>query len=879
MPKVLLAGGRGTVLTEASGGVGSSNFGSPALTLLTLEGMRSMSVSEGSQAEKPTPGLPQLGGRLIAGALLILVALLISQRWGASDRAERESFAPVSGTIRISNLEAPVEVLRDVRGIPHLIAERESEGWFALGFAHAQDRLAQMAFLRRQALGRAAELRGEPALRADRLARLLEIGRASEAVVADLPASSLKVLEFYSAGVNARIDRVRQGRVRAPRRLQGGIASVADWRPADSIAVVKLLSWCIGGTLETTLVLDDLIQRLDSVPARPFFPGRASVDFGVAPDVPRHPVASSTGEYALANAIMGATEELCEGIGIPTGGAWAVEGSKTVSGAPILVADWHFAPTLPSLFYEAHLDAGAIDVAGATMPGSPIFWAGRNPNFAWASVPASAPISDLFMETLRDRRGLYQNGTLWVPVEAREETVSWMGPRGELIDTTLSLRSTRHGPLIESLWWGLDEERDSKMSRARSGRALSWTGAGPGDGLTSMLGLLRAGGSQEIPAILEMHHEPVLAFTFADAEGEGGVQVAGWLPNRPLPTGLVPVQGRLRSFDWREPVSLASLPGTALGESGRAWVMALDQPWSGRGGLDQTEWLWRPGDRATRLELALDEALGRGSLTLRSAADLLFDAGAPRATRVVTAIDGMARRGGPLPAEAQEVATLLKRWDGRFDADSAGAAAYHLAIEHLLGHLLREPFGDGLFERYLAAPHVQPQTAVERLILRAATLRQPGGWTDESVVTEAARASLRETWVSLNQRLGPTRDRWSWGGLHRVAFERLGRTETDSSEGYVFPASGSGQTLSFTRHRPGISFDVERTALYRVAIDLGSQDRFLSSLTPGQSEHPGHPHFVDGISRWTHGRLALFATSRLVIEEQSAERLVLEPAP
>ena len=133
--------------------------------------------------------------------------------------------------------------------------------------------------------------------------------------------------------------------------------------------------------------------------------------------------------------------------------------------------------------------------------------------------------------------------------------------------------------------------------------------------------------------------------------------------------------------------------------------------------------------------------------------------------------------------------------------------------------------------------------------------------------------------MSLNQRLGPTRARWSWGGLHRVAFERLGRTETDATEGYVFPASGSGQTLSFTRHRPGISFDVERTALYRVAIDLGSQDRFLSSLTPGQSEHPGHPHFADGISHWTHGRLALFATSRLAIEEQSAERLVLEPAP
>ena len=838
-----------------------------------------MSVSEGPQGEERPPGLPQLGARLIAGAVLILVVLIVSQRWGASDRAERESFAPVSGTVRLSHLDASVEVLRDSRGIPHLIAEREAEGWFALGFAHAQDRLAQMAFLRRQALGRSAEVRGESALRADRLARLLEIGRTSQSVVDALPASSREVLEAYAAGVNARIDRVREDRVRAPRRLEGGVASVENWRPADSIAVVKLLSWCIGGTLETTLVLDDLIQRLDSVPARPFFPGRASVDFGVAPEVPRHPVASMTGEESLAGAIMGATKELCSGIGIPTGGAWAVAGSKTESGAPILVADWHFSPTLPGLFYEAHLDAGGIDVAGATMPGSPIFWAGRNPDFAWASVPASAPVSDLFMETLRDRRGLYQNGTLWVPIESREETVSWRGPRGELIDSKMMLRSTRHGPLIESLWSGLDGERDVEAARARSGRALAWTGARAGDGLSSMLGLLRAGGAEDVPAILESHHEPVLAFTYADRAGAGGVQVAGWLPNRPLPTGLVPVQGRLRSFDWREPVALDSLPAAALGAGGRAWVMAMDQPWSGRGGLDQTEWLWRSGDRATRLERVLDDRLRAGRLDLRSAAELLLDAAAPRSTRVVTAIDGMARRGGPLPVEAQEVATLLKRWDGRFDADSAGAAAYHLAIEHLLSHLLREPFGEGLFQRYLAAPHVQPQTAVERLILRAATLRQPGGWTDEAAVTAATRASLRETWVSLNQRLGPTRARWSWGGLHRVAFETLGKAEGDPASEHAFGVSGSGQTLAFTRHRPGVSFDVERTALYRVAIDLGSQDRFLSSLSPGQSEHPGHPHYSDGITRSAQDRLSLFATSRLVIEEQNAQRLVLEPAP
>jgi hypothetical protein len=62
-------------------------------------------------------------------------------------------------------------------------------------------------------------------------------------------------------------------------------------------------------------------------------------------------------------------------------------------------------------------------------------------------------------------------------------------------------------------------------------------------------------------------------------------------------------------------------------------------------------------------------------------------------------------------------------------------------------------------------------------------------------------------------------------------------------------------------------------------MDLASTDHLLSTLTPGQSEHLGHPHFADGLSRHASRRLPLFATNRLVIEEESSERLLLEPAP
>jgi penicillin amidase len=841
-----------------------------------------MSVSEGEQVDDPAPGLPQLGARLLIGALLMVAVLLFMQRWGADERRERQSFALSSGTIRISDLSVPVEILRDARGIPHVIARREAEGWFGLGFAHGQDRLAQMAWLRRRAQGRTAELEGEAALPADRLARILEIARTAEAGIEGLPVASRSVLEAYAAGVNARISRIRQGRVSAPRMLAGSIEELEEWRPADSLAVVKLLSWCIGGTLETTLVLDDLIQRLDSMPARPFFPGRASIDFGIAPDLgTRRRPADATAAHAQRSGAFGSTRALCRGIGLPTGGAWVLDGSMSESGAPILVADWHVEPAVPALFYEVHIEAGGLDVAGATLPGSPILWAGRNRHFAWAGVPASAPVADLFIETLREDRGLYQNGTLWVPLEEREEILRWRDARGVVQESTMHLRSTRHGPLIEGLTVS-GEAGDTPIANdaMHAARALAWTGARVGDGLTSMLALLRLRDAEGVVAALTQHHEPVLAVAYADQAGQGGVQVAGWLPRRPLPTGLVPVQGRLRSFDWRERVAIETLPGQKLGAGRKPWALAMDQPWPQRGGLSQMEWLWRAGDRGARLEFELERRLGEGPLDLRAAAELLQDDHAQRAPRVVASILALARRSESLPIEAAEIALLLERWDGDMGAASAAAAAYHLVIEHLIENLLLGPFGPDLFRRYLEAPHVRPQFAIERLVLRAAKVQRAGGWTDQGRVSEAARASLRETWLSLNHRLGPTRERWSWGRLHRLRFLPFGAQRNSMSRlKQSLPVQGSGQTLALSAHRPGLSFDVERAGLYRVAMDLASSDRLLSSLAPGQSEHPGHPHFSDGIGRWASSRLSLFVTSRLVIEEESAERLLLEPAP
>jgi penicillin amidase len=844
-----------------------------------------MAVRPGVKIGRRAPGPAELGLRLLVGAAVILVALFALQRSRGLGLDGRGLLADSSGTIRIAGLSDPVEILRDARGIPHVYARRAAEAWFGVGFAHAEDRLAQMVALRRRALGRTAEVEGEDALPGDRLARLLGIAGASQAAAADLPSASRSVLDAYAAGVNARIARIREGRVAAPSPLGEPIESVAPWQPADSLAVVKLLSWCMGGTLETTLVLDELIQRLDSVPARPFFPGRASLDFGVAPSLPMlRSFESGTGRAPAPTIAPGSTRALCRGIGQPTGGAWIVGAASSASGSPLVVADWQVAPSAPALFHELQVSGGGIDVLGATVPGTPIFWIGRTPTLAWAGLPASAPIADLFIETLGARAGDYQNGARWARLEEREEIIVYTDRAGTRREEKRLLRSTRHGPLIE---WLASGEAENGASGARTGdggheataRSLAWTGARPGDGVSSMLALLRLGGAEGIASALASHHEPVLAIVYADRRGNGGVQVAGWLPRRPLPTGLVPVEGRLASFDWRHRVTIEDLPSRQLPAARRSYLVTADQPWPAVEGRSEVEFLWRPGDRADQIEAELERRLRSRLLDLREAAEMLADHGTRRAPAVVRALLVLARSKGPLEIEADEIASMLERWDGDTGANSGGAAAYHLVVDRLLENLLRDPFGPALFERYVEAPHVRPQDAIERLVLRAAELRRAGGWTDEARVAQAARRSLRETWVALGHRLGPARDRWEWGELHRMRFAPFAPFGVVADFFYKgLRTGGSAESLDNARHRPGVSLEVESASLYRVAMDLSAMDRVLSSLAPGQNEQPGHPNFSDGIARFRAGRLALFATDRLAIEEESVARLVLEPA-
>lgn len=811
--------------------------------------------------------------RFVAGLALASLAAVGVLRWTEARRELRASHPPLAGTLVVAGVEGEVAIVRDRRGVPHVRAQNERDAWFALGFVHAQDRLAQMLWLRRVAAGRTAECIGEEGLASDRVARTLGLAGLAARDAARQGTLARRVLEAYAAGVNARLVRLRARQEGPPLGLLESIAGVDPWTPADSLALLKLMSWSYGSGLDEVIVLEQIVRRLGATAARPFFPRWVGSE-AVAPEAaparePAPPALPQAARTALRRPRPGpeALAALRRAAGLAGASlgssAWVVAGGHASRGRPLLAADAHLPPRFPAHFHQADLAGGGLQVAGATLPGVPVVWTGFNPHVTWAATASGAVVVDLFEETLHGQDpNRYAEGSGWRELEQREETIAVRGREPE----PLTVHATHRGPLADGVIAGADRPL-----------SLRWTGALPGGGIEGLLRVARARSAAELLDALALHHEPVLVVAYAESGGAGGLQMAGAVPRRRMASGLQPVPARNPAFAWTETLPAAALPRRRL-VSGTGWVVAADRSLARAG--SGIEFFWLPGDRARRIEVLLRQAAGRGELRLASLGEMLGDRHAGGAD-VLLAL-ALEHIGAPRKAsrEEREVVTALREWDRDSGRASSGAAVYHVFQAKLLRALFEPSLGPELLGRYLALPRVNGT----ELVIAALRAAERGGapeqaWSDPGFVRHAVRTSLREAWIALSVELGTNRERWAWGRLKRLRFEPLWRDawRGDPRALGPFPYGGDPGSVAIAEHAPLGPWQPRLVSSWRFVADAADLDQALTALAPGQSEHAGHPNATDGIERWIADRLALLSTSDPVIEDGPTHRLALVP--
>lgn len=812
------------------------------------------------------------GRALVLVTVLCGLTLILGARWARDVQVARAALPLFEGVLSARGLSEPLQIRRDERGVPHIEANSQADAWFGLGFVHAQDRLGQMLWLRQVARGRIAEWVGEAGLRSDRFVRSVDIPAHALRTWGGLPAETRGALEQYAKGVQFRIDRVRsQASGLPPALAELGVssASIEPWTGLDSVALFKLLAWGAGASIEAASVLDQLTQRLGGIGARPFEPqGEGLQGVAVAFSAPAGSQAETRGAEradALVPSLFG-------------GSAWVVAGRHTAEGVPLLGADWELSPTFPALLHQAHVRSPDLEWAGAFVPGLPIAWLGRNPQVAWALLPGRAVTTGFFEETLRARGPvvLYHDGHVWKPVERRTETIRVRAEDGTLVDQEWVVESTRHGPLVDPLFSG-----------EHAPLALSWTGAEVGDGLTSLLRVARSPSAAGLRAELADHHEPVLAAVFADREGNAGVQVAGWLPRRFLPTSLQPVPGRLRTYDWGSRIPFDELPRAELspvedGEMSTAqpdWLVVADAGWrsSVLSAPDDAEWLWRSGRRAARLERLLGRYVLQGRLRLRDVVEIQRDVVSAGGAAYVRAIATLAGDPAQLAPEEAEILDIVEGWDGGLSPGSRAGAVHSVLQEELSAAFFELEMGAALYDRYRSLPQARLGHITRGVVLAAVLSPDAEGWASKERVRPLVLRALRRTWVRLTQELGPNRARWTWGRLQHARFTPFMPFLKGRGLLAGGPLGGGENALATAAH--DADFGVVRANVYRMAVDLAESRKMVSSLAPGQLEHPAHAHAADGLEAWRTGRPSEVRTAAALIDETQDRVLVLEPAP
>jgi penicillin G amidase len=705
--------------------------------------------------------------------------------------------------LRLRGLDGLVELIRDRWGVPHCRAATEHDAFFAQGFAHATDRLWQMDYDRRRGLGRCAEAIGPAAVPGDSLYRRLDLAGCARRDLASLSAAARDMLTAYTAGVNAVIG----GQFAAGGRLPAEFARTElppePWEPWHCLVVYRVRH-LVMGSAAAKLWRGVVSDALGPAMARMMAAGRFAWQVACVP--PGAPCQGTVPSWA----------------GLDNGGSnnWALAGTRTASGLPLLAGDPHRPLEVPNVYVQGHVSGPNWDVLGLAIPGVPGFsHFGHNGRVAWCITHAAADDQDIYQFTG------------WPPERGGRSRTELIGVRGR-DPVGIEVRRSDRGPLVT------DE------------LALAWTAtAGPNTGFDALPTMLRARSVGELFEAMRPWAEPVNNLLAADRDGSIGYLTRGLVPIRSRPEAAwAPVPADDPSYGWLGGVAFADMPQVRNPDGGFLFsannrILAADSgPYLG---LDvAAPW------RATRI---VETVSGLSGATVEDMAALHRDVVSLPATRIAR-----------LLGEWEPLAG----WDGRMEAGSTAAAAYSV-LRRELALLVLERSGLATFVEHRwnrLLPGVRAESVIWRVAgdhLQAGDESLLGGWSWHRALTEAVHRAERG---------------WGgepWGELHATGQRHpLGRAELDPPS---VPYGGDMDTVHASSYIPADSLRTVSASVARYAFDVADWDRSGWVVPLGAAGEPGHRHAHDQQEAWRTGRLLPAPYSPRAVQEAAEEHITLVP--
>lgn len=768
---------------------------------------------------------------------LIAIFVLIGGILGGGYLYLRRSLPPLSGTLKIAGLLAPVTVYRDKSATPHIVAQNRHDLYFAQGYITATDRLFQIDATRRIASGKLSEVLGERFVETDKFYRNLTLRRAAEASVAAYPKDILEIMQAYADGVNAWINQAKKEK-RLPPEFLLLRYEPEPWSLADSIIIVKFLAYNLSGNWFDEIWRYQLIERVGLDKAAELFP--------------EYPAdATTTMAYISQNHLP--LEKLLATAQPPDpelgSNNWVLAGKKTATGLPLLANDPHLFTSAPAAWYQTHLvlkskEGEGLNVLGVAFAGMPGIVVGRNQHIAWGLTNLRADVQDLYIEKPNPENPyefLYDER--YEPAQVLVETIKVKGREKPIFHEVLV---TRHGPIITPMSQDVEKPLDVKL-------ALKWVSLEPTTEIAAIVNWNYARNWEEFREALRSFQGPGQNFVFASVDGTIAYRANAKIPIRRQGNGTIPVPGWTQEYEWQGFIPFEELPEVVNPVSGfiaTANNKVID---------DAYPYLiassWAPPYREQCIVSQLQSAQNWRVKDMQALQNDFTDLQAAKLLPILLPAlksTSFGKAAASKNSLEQQAIKILSDWDFVNRADSNASAIWHGWYQELQKELLIPTAGMKLLPKMVLTFDI----ITDHLIVNASQ-GQVASILPEDGLAGLAKRSFHKALKNLKKRLGLNIADWQWGKLHTVTFNHpLGIVPLLDRLLNVgpIPIGGGFATVnnqSFERNKP--NFPVILAGSWRFVTDLSTKEKSWTVLSPGQSGHPFSPHYRDWAKAWVKG--------------------------
>ncbi len=755
---------------------------------------------------------------------------LLSPQEGIWQNAEATDM-DYSADLHFNALQGQAEVYFDKRLVPHVFAEKETDAYFIQGYLHARFRLWQMELQTLYAAGRISEWVGDIAVDHDREFRRLGMVYAAEQSLKEMEADPLtkSACDAYTAGVNAYIGTLNQSNLPLEYKLLG--VQPEKWNNLKSALFLKYMTFDLCGH-DNDFGMTNAMNFFNKKDFDLLFP---AVQDSLDPIIPKGTVYATPQVHPHAPAMLDSLYYHFKKDSVtvtevekpnPENGSnnWAVAGSKTKSGAPILCNDPHLGLNLPSVWYEMQISTPEHNTYGVSFPGAPGIIIGYNDYCAFGFTNGGRDVRDYYEINFKDpSRDAYWFDSAWVKTERRIEHIK-IKDKPEILDT---VAYTIFGPVMyDGSFAGKTHMNPGKNY------AVKWAGHQNSNEFKLFYLLDRAKNYNDYLEASHYLFSPGQNIVFASKNGDIALRTQGRFPAKWEGQGDFIMPGTDSSYLWQDFIPENETPFQYNPE--RGFVSSANQ---------------RPTDTAYHYYLGREYPMPRGiiinrklnalqDITVRDMMDLqnnnynvLAEMSVPIILKNIDPID--------LNPTARQYLNELSQWKYTYSANDIRPTIYELTWKALYDTVYQDEY------QHAPVNTLQPYTStlIEALLKDSSYHFVDDITTGEVETLPVMMTKAFKKAVATAEKL-KSENKLSWGVYQDAHIDHLLKIPSLSTQHLQVNGGANTPNANTSNHGPS----------WRMIVHLLSETEAYGIYPGGQNGNPGSRFYDDGIAKWTEGK-------------------------